>query len=331
MEKIVTNFKRSSIIESSHKIKVLVKDIKGKTLISTNNENDLIYPRSSIKIFQAIPFVSSNAITRYDLNEKIISLSCSSHRGETYHIRELAKWLNKIKIKMSDLKCGLHYPLNINAKEKFLRSNSRINQLYNNCAGKHLAMLSSCLVNNYNIKDYLKLKHPHQIEIRKIFEQFSETKINKKNYGIDGCSAPQYSFKIKDISKLLINLIKSYKNNFKNSYETRILIDSIIKNPNYIGGSDSLDSIIMKIANKRIFCKGGAEGVFLFVDLHKEIAGVIKVVDGNERAIPPVTFDLFKKLKIFNKKQQTEFKKQYNFQLKNHAKILIGSIKTNIL
>ena len=94
------------------------------------------------------------------------------------------------------------------------------------------------------------------------------------------------------------------------------MIDSIINNPNYIGGSDSLDSIIMKIANKRIFCKGGAEGVFLFVDLHKEIAGVIKVVDGNERAIPPVTFDLFKKLKIFNKKQQIEFKKQYNFQLK---------------
>ena len=101
-------------------------------------------------------------------------------------------------------------------------------------------------------------------------------------------------FKTKDISKLLINLIKSYKSNFENSYETRILIDSIIKNPNFIGGSDSLDSIIMKISNKRIFCKGGAEGVFLFVDLQKEIAGVIKVVDGNERAIPAVTFDLFK-------------------------------------
>ena len=98
---------------------------------------------------------------------------------------------------------------------------------------------------------------------------FLKQKISKKNYGIDGCSAPQYSFKTKDISKLLINLIKSYKSNFENSYETRILIDSIIKNPNFIGGSDSLDSIIMKISNKRIFCKGGAEGVFLFVDLQK--------------------------------------------------------------
>ena len=328
MEKIVTNFNRSRIIESSHKIKVLVKDLKGKTLISTNNENDLIYPRSSIKIFQAIPFVSSNAITRYDLNEKIISLSCSSHRGETYHIRELAKWLNKIKIKMSDLKCGLHYPLNINAKEKFLRSNSRINQLYNNCAGKHLAMITSCIMNNYNTKNYLEFNHPHQIKIREIFEKFSGNKINIKNYGIDGCSAPQYSFKIKDINSLLLNLIKSYKNKFENSSETKVLIDSVIKNPNYIGGSDSLDSTIMKISNKKIFCKGGAEGVFLFIDLKKEIGGVIKVADGNERAIPYLIFSLFKKLKIMNSAELTNLKKIYSFKLLNHANLSVGSVET---
>ena len=68
---------------------------------------------------------------------------------------------------------------------------------------------------------------------------------------------------------------------------------------------------------KRIFCKGGAEGVFLFVDLKKEITGVIKVVDGNERAIPPLTFDLFKKLKIINKKQQIELKNNIIFSYKS--------------
>ena len=34
--------------------------------------------------------------------------------------------------------------------------------------------------------------------------------------------------KLKDISKLLINLIKSYKNKFEYSYETKLLIDSIL-------------------------------------------------------------------------------------------------------
>ena len=86
---IKTNFKRANIVESYHKIKLLIEDLNGKTLISSGNENDFIYPRSSIKIFQAIPFVYSNAINKFKLNSKIIALSCSSHRGESYHLKEL--------------------------------------------------------------------------------------------------------------------------------------------------------------------------------------------------------------------------------------------------
>ncbi len=330
MKPIITNFNRANIIESSHKIKVLIKNLDGKTLISSGNENDYIYPRSSIKIFQAIPFVASNAIKTFNLNSKIIALSCSSHRGEDFHIKEIKTWLKKIRIKIKDLQCGTHFPLNSKAKEKILKENGRVTQLHNNCAGKHLAMISTCLMKNYKTKNYLKLDHPHQKNIRKIFEKFSGKKIQKKNYGIDGCSAPQYSFKINDINTLLSNLLKSYKNEFENSFETKLLIDSILMHPNYIGGSDSLDSRIMKILNQRLFCKGGAEGVFLFIDLKKNISGVIKVTDGNERPIPYVIYSLFKKLKIMNNKELSKYKKLYKFEIQNHAKINVGSISTNI-
>ncbi len=329
MKHIYSNFHRGSIIESTHKVKLSIIDKKGKSLISSGNDKDLIYPRSSIKIFQSIPFVESGAIIKFNLNPKIIALSSSSHRGEAYHINELKKWIKKININKSQIKCGLHYPLNFKASERLLRSNKRINELYNNCSGKHLGMLSSCIANNYNTKTYLNFNHPHQVKIRNIFEKFSNVKIKDKNFGIDGCSAPQYSFKIKDINTLLMNLIKSFKGKFIYSYEVNLLIKSILNNPNFIGGTDSLDSRIMNIANKNIFCKGGAEGVFLFIDLNKEISGVIKIVDGNERAIPPIIYNLFKKLKIFNEKQLSKFAQVYQFNLQNHAKIKIGSISTS--
>ena len=218
---------------------------------------------------------------------------------------------------------------NFKAKEKLLRSNKKMNQLHNNCSGKHLAMITSCIMKNYEIKNYLNFDYPHQIEIRKYLKNFLK-KIKKINYGVDGCSAPQYSFKIIDIATLLLNLIKSYKSKFEYSNETKLLINSIIRNPIYIGGSDSLDSQIMNISKEKIFCKGGAEGVFLFIDIKKEIVGVIKVVDGNERAIPIIVYNLFKKLKIFNKFQLFELKKLYTFDLLNHAKLKVGSINTNI-
>jgi len=330
VKSVSTYFYRSGQVESVHKIKVLVKNIDNKTIFTTGNENDLIYPRSSVKIFQAIPFIESNAVDNFKLSSKIIALSCSSHKGEEFHIKELLNWLKKIRLNKNNLKCGCHNPLNFKASEKLQRSRKKINELHNNCSGKHLAMLSSCLMNNYSIKDYLNFNHPHQIKIREIFEKFSETKFKKINFGIDGCSAPQYSFKLENISKLLINLIKSYKNNYDNSNEIKLLINSIIRNPEYIGGSDSLDTTIMKICKKRIFCKSGAEGVFLFVDLARDIVGIIKVEDGNERAIPSVIFKLLKKLSIINSKEQSEFEKVYNFKLFNHANIEVGSIKTAI-
>ena len=214
--------------------------------------------------------------------------------------------------------------------EKLFRLNKFANELHNNCAGKHLAMLTTCLANNYNDKNYLDFNHPHQKSIRKIFEKFNNKKIKKNNYGIDGCSAPQYSFKIKDIAKMLTNLIESYHNNFDFSNEVKILVDSVINNPKYIGGTDSLDSRIMTIANNKIFCKGGAEGVFLFSNIKKGVVGVVKVIDGNERVLPSVMYNLFKKLKIMKVSELNNLKKYYDFNISNHANIKIGSIQTNL-
>ena len=67
-----------------------------------------------------------------------------------------------------------------------------------------------------------------------------------------------------DVSEMLSNLTKSYNQQFDFNYEINLLINCITKYPKYIGGTDSLDTRVMSISGKKIFCKGGAEGVFLF-------------------------------------------------------------------
>ena len=73
MNKIKTYVTRNKIIESIHESKCIVKDHNYKTIFSTNNQDDLVYPRSAIKIFQAIPFINSKAYKKYNLSDKEIN------------------------------------------------------------------------------------------------------------------------------------------------------------------------------------------------------------------------------------------------------------------
>jgi L-asparaginase II len=191
-------------------------------------------------------------------------------------------------------------------------------------------MLTSCIVNNFPIKNYVDFDHPHQINIRKVFSKFTEDIISKKNYGIDGCSAPQYAFTIEKLGKALSNLLNSYNGNFEYSKNIQTMINAILANPKFIGGSNNLDSNLIKISNKNIFCKGGAEGVFLFVHLKKEIFGILKVKDGNERALSSAMYTLLKKFKILTGEELSQFNSWNTTNMYNHAKIKVGNIITKI-
>ena len=330
MGKLTTFITRGKTLESLHEIKCFVSSLDGKKIFSTNNEKDVIYPRSSIKIFQGLPFSTSNAIKLYNLNKKQIALSCSSHCGENFHIRELKNWLKKINLKISDLKCGIHNPIHQESSNKLYLSGRQPNQIYNNCAGKHLGMLTSCLANNFPIKNYLDFDHPHQTNIRKVFSKFTENIISKKNYGVDGCSAPQYAFTIEKLGKALSNLLNSYNGNFEYTENIRTMINAILANHKFIGGSNNLDSNLIKISNRNIFCKGGAEGVFLFVHLKKEVFGILKVKDGNERALSSAMYTLLKKFKILTGEELGQFNSWNTTNMYNHAKIKVGNIITKI-
>ena len=65
---------------------------------------------------------------------------------------------------------------------------------------------------------------------------------------------------------------------------------------------------------------------FLFADFLKKIGGVIKILDGNNRAIPSVAIKIFSKLKMISNKEKKYLKKWSTEILFNHNKKTIGKI-----
>ena len=199
---------RGELTESIHTAKCLVKNSNFKTILSSGHCRDLVYPRSAIKIFQALPFINSGAPEKYFLNEKILAIACSSHCGEPNHLNILKDWLKKINLSIKNLKCGIHNPINNESSDNLLLSGQKPTQLHNNCSGKHLAMLSGCLANKMEYDNYVDYDHPYQKLIRNSLEYFTESLIKKKGIGVDGCNAPQYAFSIDNLTNAIVNLIK---------------------------------------------------------------------------------------------------------------------------
>ena len=321
---------RGDLVESRHKAAILIKNSSKKIIFSSDNNHQYIYPRSAIKIFQAIPFIKSKADILYGLNKKHISISCSSHSGESYHIKTLKEWVSKIRLNVNKLQCGIHNPMNLNASNKLYSSGNKPSELHNNCAGKHLAMISGCIASNFDYTNYLDISHPYQIQIKECIEHFMEKKITKKYSAIDGCNAPQYALPLNNIANSMINLIHSYNHNAKYSNELKKLITSIKKYPMLTGGINRFDSDLLKNTNGRIYAKIGAEGVLLFADLSKKIGGVIKIIDGNGRAIPSIAMKILIKLKLLSNKEKKMMQKWNNEKIHNFSKTLTGKISAKI-
>ena len=114
---------RGKLTESIHTAKCLVKNSNSKTILSSGHSKELIYPRSAIKIFQALPFINSGAPEKYFLNQKNLAISCSSHCGEPNHLNVLKDWLKKINLSTKNLKCGIHNPINNKSSNNLLLNN----------------------------------------------------------------------------------------------------------------------------------------------------------------------------------------------------------------
>src|SRR5436305_754069 len=145
---------RAGRIEGVHRGALAITDPSGSVLFSINDPNYLCYPRSAIKMVQAIPVVESGAADRYGFTDAELAICCASHSGAGYHLSAVSSILGKIGLTESALGCGAHEPDDRTERERLVVTDSPPSQLHNNCSGKHAGMLAACLAMGWTIHDY---------------------------------------------------------------------------------------------------------------------------------------------------------------------------------
>lgn len=321
--------RRNQMMESCHAVNALVMDANGRILKTYfHNQQELqneIFPRSAIKFAQALCFVQSGAIEKFQLNEKHIAIACASHHAQKFQTDLVKDWLLKMGLNENALECGAHFPVDEEANHQLIRAELPSTTLHNNCSGKHAGMIAACLALGYDHQGYVDYHHPIQNKIRQILSQISAFDFQKANWGIDGCAIPTYPITLETMAKMMTAFLPQRKNH-ELTQEAAKIVSAIQKNPEYISSTDGYCTRIIRSTLGRVLAKTGAEGVYIAMDLKGGQVLTLKAKDGQTRASRAAVLWIMRDLNWIN---QSEFNALKPFglpELKNWSGQIVGDI-----
>ena len=151
---------RAGVVESVHNGHLALINSDGTLRASVGDIEAPMYPRSSIKSFQAAAMVRNGL----KLSPRQLAIVCASHSGAPEHFEVVESILSGAGLSVEDLLNTPDVPLG--RAEKAAWGGNAPSRLAQGCSGKHAGMLATCVVNGWDTKTYLDPEHPLQIAIR---------------------------------------------------------------------------------------------------------------------------------------------------------------------
>ncbi|MEX0318063.1 MAG: asparaginase [Ruegeria sp.] len=277
----MTEVWRGPFLESIHLGHAVICDDTGQIVRSWGDPNALIYPRSSCKMVQALPLVTSGAAAKYGLGPEHLALACASHSGAAIHTDRVSAWLHHLGLHDDDFRCGPQEPSDMAARDGLILADVRPCQMHNNCSGKHAGFLT--LAQHMGAgPEYIEIDHPVQQACRAAFEEV--TGESSPGYGIDGCSAPNFATSLLGLARSMAWFASAADRSDRQSTAAEQLTAAMIKHPELVAGEGRACTELMRAMDGRAAIKTGAEAVFVAIIPEKRVGVALKIADGATRA-----------------------------------------------
>lgn len=272
---------RGALLESVHMGHAVVCDSSGQVVRSWGDPGLVMYPRSSSKMIQALPLLSSGAAAKYGLGSEQMALACASHNGAAIHTHRVNDWLEQLGLDDHDLRCGPQDPDDRPEHERLIRAFESPCQVHNNCSGKHAGFLT--LGRHLEAgAEYHEIDHPVQQAALAAFEEV--TGEASAGYGIDGCSAPNFATSLTGLARAMAWFASARDRSDRQSQAAAQLTEAMMKHPELVAGEGRACTELMRAMNGRAAIKTGAEAVFVAILPEQRLGVALKITDGATRA-----------------------------------------------
>ncbi|MGO4689307.1 asparaginase [Glaciibacter sp. 2TAF33] len=275
---------RSGFVESRHAGSAVVLNGEGAVLRALGDVTTPVFPRSSMKPFQAIAVMASGVTLRGE----DAAIATASHSGTQKHADLARGLLARAGIPVTALGCPAAWPDDQQTRDSLVRLGAGKDPIYMNCSGKHAAMLVACAANGWPLAGYLDPAHPLQKRVLDVVERFTGERPSAT--GIDGCGAPVHALSLTALARGIARIATSRSNSpFAIYREAGFLAEAVRENGWVIAGPGQADTIV--IERLRLFVKGGAEGIMV-ASADNGTTVALKILDGNLRAASIVALHL---------------------------------------
>jgi L-asparaginase II len=293
---------RGGIAESQHRGALAIVDAAGGVHTALGDIERPVFPRSAVKVLQALPLVASGAAERLGLTDAELALACASHGGEPAHAQTALAMLSKAGLDESALECGAHWPLHEPSARALAAGAGVPGARHNNCSGKHAGFVClGCVmagngaaadpgrgdvpgsirddVRGY-LRGYVRASHPVMREVTAALQRATGYDLERAAQGIDGCSIPTFAIPLRHLAQAFAKVATGQGLEPGDARAARRLRQAVARQPLMVAGHGRFDSEAMARLGERVFCKTGAEAVYCAALPQQGLGVAIKIDDG---------------------------------------------------
>ncbi len=312
--------------ENVHMGSVAVVNAAGKLLWHAGDPHAMVFTRSALKPFQALPFVLADGPARLGLSSAELALLCASHSGEEKHLRAVQSILSKCGSDDGQLECGCHAPLYYDSVGAAVPQGQAWRSVHHNCSGKHAGFLAWCRLHDVPAANYVAPAHPLQQTIRRTLAATLGVDAASMPVGLDGCSAPNYALPLSRLAQLYARLALGNAD-AQHGGAMGDLFDAMTGHPDLVSGEARCDLAYMQAGRGDWVSKVGADAVQPIGIRSAGLGIAIKVADGATRALQAATYGVLDQLGLLDDTQRQQLAHYRQPVLANVRGTQVGDIR----
>jgi L-asparaginase II len=320
---------RADVHKSEHAGSIAVVDSSGQLIAFCGDIERDIFTRSSLKPFQAAPFVAMGGLEQRGWGLPQLALMCASHSGESQHVGLARSMLADCGLEDRHLLCGCQVPIAYTQSGRLPKADEVFSELHNNCSGKHSGFLAACLHQGEPIDDYVAMGHPLQRRIRdSLAKALGRDQAFK--LGVDGCAAPNLAMPLPQLAQLFAVMAAEHSPEpFATVYGNapQCCFTAMTQHPDLVSGTDRSDLEFMRIGAGDWVFKAGAEAVQAIGVRSRGLGVAIKIADGNARAMTWIVVEIFRQLGIGDNEQKKQLQELVDRPIRNVRGDAVGSYR----